>query len=98
MNKEPESQLKEASSSSVRTVFPVTGMTCAGCAISVESMLKATPGVIDAGVNFANNTAWAEYNSLKTNPAALQKSIQSIGYDIIIDTENSVEIQEEFTA
>jgi Cu2+-exporting ATPase len=95
MNREPESQLKEASSSSVRTVFPVTGMTCAGCAISVESMLKATPGVIDAGVNFANNTAWAEYNSLKTNPAALQKSIQSIGYDIIIDTENSVEIQED---
>lgn len=90
----PESQLKEASSTTIRAVFPVTGMTCAGCAISVESMLKATAGVIDAGVNFANNTAWAEYDTLKTNPPALQKSIQSIGYDIIIDTENSAELQE----
>lgn len=94
MKVEPESQLKEASSTIIRTVFPVTGMTCAGCAISVESMLKATTGVIDAGVNFANNTAWAEYDSLKTNPPALQKSIQSIGYDLIIDTENSAELQE----
>lgn len=94
MNEEPESQLKEASSTTIRAVFPVTGMTCAGCAISVESMLKATTGVIDAGVNFANNTAWAEYDTLKTNPPALQKSIQSIGYDLIIDTENSAELQE----
>lgn len=94
MKVEPESQLKEASTPTIRAVFPVTGMTCAGCAISVESMLKATAGVIDAGVNFANNTAWAEYDTLKTNPPALQKSIQSIGYDIIIDTENSAELQE----
>lgn len=94
MKVESESQLKEASSTTIRAVFPVTGMTCAGCSISVESMLKATAGVIDAGVNFANSTAWAEYDTLKTNPPALQKSIQSIGYDIIIDTENSAELQE----
>ncbi|MDP3468591.1 MAG: heavy metal translocating P-type ATPase [Daejeonella sp.] len=96
MNEEPKSQSKETSTTTIRAVFPVTGMTCAGCAISVESILKSTTGVIDAGVNFANNTAWAEYDSLKTNPPALQKSIQSIGYDIIIDTENSAELQESF--
>lgn len=79
-----------------REVFPVTGMTCAGCAISVESMLKSTAGVFDAGVNFANNTAWAEYDSSITNPQVLQKSIQSIGYDLIIDTEHSSELQESF--
>jgi P-type Cu2+ transporter len=94
MNKEPESQLKVGSSTVIRSVFPVTGMTCAGCAISVESILKASTGVIDAGVNFANNTAWVEYDTLKTNPPALQKSIQSIGYDIITDTDNSAELQE----
>ncbi len=94
MKGEQKSQLKDLSSSSVRSVFPVIGMTCAGCAISVESILKATEGVIDAGVNFANNTAWAEYVSLKTNPPALQKSIQSIGYDLIIDEDNSAELQE----
>jgi len=94
MKEEKGSQLKEASTTTIRAVFPVTGMSCAGCAISVESIFKSTGGVIDAGVNFANNTAWAEYDPLKTNPPALQKSIQSIGYDIIIDAENSAELQE----
>jgi len=94
MKEEKGSQLKEPSATTIRAVFPVTGMSCAGCAISVESMLKSEEGVFDAGVNFANNTAWAEYDSLKTNPLALQKSIQSIGYDIIIDTENSAVLQE----
>lgn len=79
----------------VRKTFPVTGMTCAGCAISVESILKSAGGVIDAGVNFANQTAWAEFDEVKTNPSELQKTIRSIGYDIIIDVENPSEVQEE---
>lgn len=79
----------------VRKTFPVTGMTCAGCAVSVESMLKSAGGVIDAGVNFANQTAWAEFDEGKTNPSELQKTIRSIGYDIIIDVENHSEVQEE---
>lgn len=79
----------------IRKTFPVTGMTCAGCAVSVESMLKSAGGVIDAGVNFANQTAWAEFDEVKTNPSELQKTIRSIGYDIIIDVENPSEVQEE---
>lgn len=78
-----------------RKTFPVTGMTCAGCAVSVESMLKSSSGVIDAGVNFANQTAWAEYDENKTNLSELQKSVRSVGYDILIDVENPSEVQEE---
>ncbi|WP_276363144.1 heavy metal translocating P-type ATPase [Daejeonella sp. H1SJ63] len=78
----------------IRSTYPVTGMTCAGCAVSVESMLKSVKGVIDAGVNFADNSAWAEYDSKKTSPGELRKSIQSIGYDLIIDSDNSAELQE----
>lgn len=79
----------------IRQTFPVTGMTCAGCATSVESMLKTSDGVLDAGVNYANQTAWAEYDEEKTNPSELQKSIRSIGYDIIVNVENPSEVQEE---
>jgi len=78
-----------------RKSFPVTGMSCASCAVSVESSLKATAGVIDAGVNYANQSAWAEYHENKTNPQELQKTIQSIGYDLIIDAENPAQKQEE---
>ena len=78
-----------------RKSFPVTGMTCASCAISVESMLKSASGVTDAGVNFANQTAWASYDETKTSPQTLRKAIQSIGYDLIVDTEDPGKAQEE---
>ena len=78
-----------------RKTFPVTGMSCAACAVSVESMLKSAKGVKDAGVNFANQTAWAEYNEQETSPQELQKAIRSIGYDIIVDAEDPAAVQEE---
>ena len=85
----------DAASTITRKTFPVTGMTCAGCAVSVESMLKSASGVIDAGVNFANQTAWAEFDEQETNPAELQKTIRAVGYDLIVDVENPSEVQEE---
>ncbi|MES3016135.1 MAG: heavy metal translocating P-type ATPase [Bacteroidota bacterium] len=90
-----EIQNTTKSKNNIRATFPVTGMTCAGCAVSVESMLKSAPGVSDAGVNFANQTAWAEYNEKETSPGELKKIVQSIGYDILIDVENPSELQEE---
>ncbi|WDF55607.1 heavy metal translocating P-type ATPase [Mucilaginibacter sp. KACC 22063] len=75
--------------------FPVTGMTCAGCAVSVESILKSAPGVNNAGVNFANSTAWASYDDTLTNPKALQQAVQAVGYDLIVDAEDPAKAQEE---
>lgn len=77
-----------------RDTFPVLGMTCAACAASVESMLKATKGVADAGVNFANQTAWAEYDT-SVKPETLQNAIRSIGYDLVINAEDPQAVQEE---
>jgi Cu2+-exporting ATPase len=78
----------------VKKTFPVLEMTCAACAVSVESMLKSTAGVKDAGVNFANQTAWVEYNPAITTTTDLQKTVRSIGYDLVIDEANSDEIKE----
>jgi Cu2+-exporting ATPase len=69
----------------IKKVFPVTGMSCASCAVSVESMLKAQPGVIKAGVNFANSTASVEYIPGIAHTEDFKKAIQSVGYDLIID-------------
>lgn len=79
----------------IRESFPVLEMTCAACAVSVESMLKATAGVKDAGVNFANQTAWVEYDKTIAKPVDLQNSVRSIGYDLIVDVEDPQEVQEE---
>ncbi|OQP62451.1 copper transporter [Niastella vici] len=78
----------------VRKTFPVLDMTCAACAISVESMLKSAKGVTNAGVNFANQSAWVEYNPAIATPANLQQTVRSIGYDLVIDEANSNEIKE----
>ncbi|MBS4065573.1 MAG: cadmium-translocating P-type ATPase [Chitinophagaceae bacterium] len=79
---------------SVRKTFPVLEMTCAACAVSVESMLKSSEGVLNAGVNFANQDAWVEYNAQITGPEKLQAVVRSIGYDMVITEENKNELKE----
>lgn len=78
----------------IKETFPVLEMTCAACAVSVESMLKTVPGVKDAGVNFANQTAWVQHDASVT-PETLQNTVRSIGYDLVIDKENQDEVKEE---
>ncbi len=81
----------------VRQIFPVLEMSCAACAVSVESMLKTVPGVKDAAVNFANQSASVEYDQALVDPQALQNAVRSVGYDLVVNnnTEESQAIQEE---
>ena len=65
--------------------FPVTGLSCASCAISVESMLKAQAGVLDASVNFANSSAWVKFIPETASLNDFKSAIQSIGYDLLIE-------------
>ncbi len=75
--------------------LPVLGMTCAACANSVESMIGAQQGVEKAEVNYATQTVKVSYHPDQVQPPAFQKAIQSIGYDLIMDTESGKEKQEE---
>ncbi len=51
-------------------------------------------GVKNAGVNFANSTAFAEYDNEQVQPESLQNAIQSIGYNLIISSEDPYAEQE----
>jgi Cu2+-exporting ATPase len=75
--------------------FPVTGMTCAACANSVESMVGSQTGVEKAEVNYATQSVKVIFNAGQVQPAAFQKAVQSIGYDLIIDADNGKEKQAE---
>jgi P-type Cu2+ transporter len=86
---------KEANGHNTKETFPVLEMSCAACAVSVESILKSTAGVKDAAVNFANQTAWVEYDPKQTKPADLQNSVRSIGYDLVVDVADPQAVQEE---
>lgn len=79
----------------IKQTFPVLEMTCAACAVSVESMLKTATGVKDASVNFANQTALIEYDTTIAKPADLQNVVRSIGYDLVVDVDDPQAIKEE---
>jgi len=73
--------------STVKNSFPVLGMTCASCAGSAESIVKYQEGVVNASVNFATGNLIVEYLPNMTDAAKLQKAVQSIGYDLLIEDE-----------
>ncbi|RZA00360.1 MAG: cation-translocating P-type ATPase, partial [Moraxellaceae bacterium] len=77
----------------INATYPVKGMTCAACAQSVESMIKSVDGVEDANVNFATATVYVKYNSSVVGPEKIDKSVKSIGYELVLskDAENSSE-------
>jgi Cu2+-exporting ATPase len=74
----------ETITDSHKITLPVTGMSCASCAVSVESMLKHTAGVADAGVNYANQSVWIDYDPGVTTLPELDKVLQGVGYGLII--------------
>jgi len=78
-----------------KKTLPVTGMSCASCAVSVESMLKHTVGVGDAGVNYANQSAWVEYDPAITSLVDLDQVLHGIGYGFIIEDDENDAIAEQ---
>lgn len=85
--------METATKALISKTIPVTGMSCAACAVSVESMLAAQEGIKEAGVNFATQSVKVVFDPAKVDPAAMQQVIRSIGYDLIIDEENASEKQ-----
>ncbi|WP_340063702.1 heavy metal translocating P-type ATPase [Ascidiimonas aurantiaca] len=78
----------------IEKTFPVTGMSCAACASGVTSVLNNTPGVFDADVNFATGTAKISYETV-VSEVTLQERLRAAGYDLIIDTEDPTDAQQE---
>ncbi|MEP1085234.1 MAG: heavy metal translocating P-type ATPase, partial [Algoriphagus sp.] len=70
-----------------KETFPVTGMTCAACASSVETILTYTDGVKSAQVNFASNTVLIEYTD-EIDPEGLSAALSAVGYGLITASEN----------
>jgi Cu2+-exporting ATPase len=66
-------------------------MSCASCTLSVETILSAQDGVKDCVVNFADNSVAIEFETTKTNELALKKSVQAVGYDLILNIKNNSE-------
>lgn len=97
-----ETQNRETVSEAVKTIqdlgygvptvkisFPVLQMTCASCAVSVESMLKSQAVVVNASVNYANAEVSVEFIPSLIQVESLRKVVQSIGYNLLLDESTS---------
>ena len=65
-----------------RLDLPVSGITCAACARTIERTLSKTPGVERAKVNFATATATVEYDPACARPGDLVCAIENLGYGV----------------
>lgn len=76
-------------------VLPVLEMSCAVCANNVENTVKGLPGVEEASVNFAANTISVKYHPSLITPLDMKAAVQAAGYDLVVEVEDPVAVQEE---
>ncbi|MGD2125127.1 MAG: heavy metal translocating P-type ATPase [Desulfobacteraceae bacterium] len=62
--------------------LPVTGMTCANCALNIERTVKKVPGVKEASVNFATEQAAISFDSDEIQVQNVVEKIQDAGYGV----------------
>lgn len=72
----------------LKKTFPVLGMTCASCASSAESIVRYTEGVVNSSVNFATGNLTVEYLPNMTDAQKIQKAVQAVGYDLLIEEDD----------
>ncbi len=71
--------------------LPITGMTCANCASTVERTLRRTEGVSEAAVNFASERATVRFDPEKVSVPLLIAAVERAGYGVIVAPEGEME-------
>jgi len=79
----------------ISKTYPVTGMSCASCAARTESLVRELKGVESAFVNFADSSVRIAFDPEKITPGEIRNSVRTIGYDIITDGNDSMELMEQ---
>ncbi len=64
--------------------LPVTGMTCANCAATIERNLKKLPTAANVNVNLASERATLEYDSASLTQGDIIARIEKAGYGVAV--------------
>lgn len=96
-NQEWRVQTVESTSENKQTTLQITGMTCAACANRIEKGLGKLPGVTNANVNFALESARIEFSPGEVTIADMQSKVKQLGYsaDVKEDKASSGDHREE---
>jgi len=68
-----------------KLTLPVKGMRCAGCANTLERNMKKLKGIIEAGVNFANEEISLVYEPDKVEKITIINKIRDTGYNVPVE-------------
>ncbi len=64
--------------------MPVTGMTCANCAATIERNVRKLPGINVANVNLASEKLTVEFNPALLDEKGIIARVEKIGYGVAI--------------
>ncbi|MFD2369518.1 heavy metal translocating P-type ATPase [Brevibacillus sp. GCM10020057] len=70
------------SAKTAEATVPITGMTCAACALRIEKGLKKLEGVESANVNLTLEKSTVVYDPAVTNLDLIRSKIESLGYGV----------------
>lgn len=74
----------------MRKTIPVIGMACASCSANVERKLNSLEGVREASVSLPGRSALVDYDPETISLETMKKEINTIGYDLVIESDRSV--------
>ena len=85
----PENMTTEQSKDPLSTpihhnTYPVMGMTCAACAVSLERYLGSQTGVEKVVVSYPNQSVYVGFNIEKTTEVRLAEAAKEIGYELLL--------------
>ena len=85
----PENMTTEQSKDPLSTpihhnTYPVMGMTCAACAVSLERYLVSQTGVEKVVVSYPNQSVFVGFNIEKTTEVRLAEAAKEIGYELLL--------------
>lgn len=81
----------------MKKTLPVIGMACSACSANVENKLRSIEGISEAYVNLVGRTALIDYDPSQVSLEKIKQEVSDIGYDLVIDEEQSVEQLEAFS-
>lgn len=71
-------------SSILQQSYKVSGMTCASCAISIETYLRADARIQEVLVNYPNQSVTIRYNPEQISLEAIAGLVKDLGYELVL--------------
>ena len=75
----------------MKQTIPVIGMACSACSANIEKKLNTLKGVNSASVSLPGRSALIDFDPQVISLEKMKAEINSLGYDLVIDKETSVD-------